>query len=349
MEEHGTDRLYSIGAISKMVNVSTDTLRYYDDINLLNPALTSKQTGYRYYTDSQITAILQILELKEYGFSLIKISEILRNGKQSQADIYKKRYIELLYEKQKLQVTIDKLEQKIQIKKEGINMEKSILLVDDANFMRMMCKDILEKEGYKIIGEACNGNEALEKYKSLSPDIVLLDIVMPETNGIEALRGIIELNKDVKVVMCSAMSTASMVLESLLAGAQNFITKPFQAKKLASAVSNALNVTQVFNHDALKKIFKLCADNTQILTQEEVDAIISSTLSDNASSSKSEEIINKIISNSKSENDIINDVINDVNNGKINTTLDKIIQGQEDIKKLLTQLIDKTNNTQSKH
>ena len=97
-------------------------------------------------------------------------------------------------------------------------MGKTILIVDDAAFMRMMIRDILTKNGYEVVGEAENGGRAIEKYKELLPDLVIMDITMPEVNGIEAVREIRKINPDSQVIMCSAMGQQAMVIESIQAG-----------------------------------------------------------------------------------------------------------------------------------
>ena len=115
-------------------------------------------------------------------------------------------------------------------------MAKRILVVDDAAFMRMMIKDILSKNGYEIAGEAENGLKAVEKYKELMPDLVLMDITMPEMNGIDAVKNIRAIDSGAKIVMCSAMGQQAMVIESIQAGAKDFIVKPFQADRILEAV-----------------------------------------------------------------------------------------------------------------
>lgn len=117
---------------------------------------------------------------------------------------------------------------------------KSILIVDDAVFMRMMLKDILAKNGYDVVAEAGNGNEALIKYKETKPDLVLMDITMPEVDGIHALRDIKAEDPEANVVMCSAMGQQAMVIEAIQSGARDFIVKPFQADKVLSAVKKVL-------------------------------------------------------------------------------------------------------------
>ena len=115
-------------------------------------------------------------------------------------------------------------------------MGKRILIVDDAAFMRMMIKDILTKNGYEIAGEAENGLKAIEKYKEVTPDLVLMDITMPEMDGIEAVKNIKAIDSNAKIVMCSAMGQQAMVIESIQAGARDFIVKPFQQERVLEAV-----------------------------------------------------------------------------------------------------------------
>ena len=111
-----------------------------------------------------------------------------------------------------------------------------ILIVDDAAFMRMMIKDILQKNGYEVIGEAANGLEAVELYKAHQPDLVTMDITMPEMDGIEAVKQIKGINPAAKVIMCSAMGQQSMVMDAIKAGANDFIVKPFQADRVLEAI-----------------------------------------------------------------------------------------------------------------
>ncbi|MBE5874853.1 MAG: response regulator [Lachnospiraceae bacterium] len=119
-------------------------------------------------------------------------------------------------------------------------MAKNILICDDAAFMRMMIKDILTKNGYNVAGEAENGLKAIEKYKEVSPDLVLMDITMPEMDGIQALKEIKKLDGSATVIMCSAMGQQAMVIESIQAGAKDFIVKPFQAERVIEAVKKVV-------------------------------------------------------------------------------------------------------------
>ena len=119
-------------------------------------------------------------------------------------------------------------------------MAKNILICDDAAFMRMMIKDILTKNGYNVAGEAENGAKAVEKYNELKPDLVLMDITMPEMDGIQALKKIKEADSSALVIMCSAMGQQAMVIESIQAGAKDFIVKPFQADRVIEAVKKVV-------------------------------------------------------------------------------------------------------------
>lgn len=125
------------------------------------------------------------------------------------------------------------------MKEENI-MSKGILIVDDAAFMRMMIKDVLTKNGFEVIGEAENGQKAVEKYKELDPELTIMDITMPEMDGIEAVKEIKNLDGNAKVIMCSAMGQQAMVIEAIQAGAKDFIVKPFQADRVIEAVKKVI-------------------------------------------------------------------------------------------------------------
>jgi two-component system chemotaxis response regulator CheY len=119
-------------------------------------------------------------------------------------------------------------------------MAKNILICDDAAFMRMMIKDILTKNGYNVVAEAENGAKAVEKYNETKPDLVLMDITMPEMDGIQALKKIIAGDPKALVIMCSAMGQQAMVIESIQSGAKDFIVKPFQADRVLEAVKKVI-------------------------------------------------------------------------------------------------------------
>ena len=119
-------------------------------------------------------------------------------------------------------------------------MSKTVLVVDDAAFMRMMVKDILSKNGYDVVGEAENGLKAVEKYQELTPDLTTMDITMPEMDGITAVKEIKKVDPNAKIIMCSAMGQQAMVIEAIQAGARDFIVKPFQPDRVLEAVRKAV-------------------------------------------------------------------------------------------------------------
>lgn len=119
-------------------------------------------------------------------------------------------------------------------------MANRILIVDDASFMRMMIKDVLTKNGLEVVGEAENGAKAIEKYKELQPDLTIMDITMPEVDGIQAVKEIKKIDPDAKIIMCSAMGQQPMVIEAIQAGANDFIVKPFQADRVIEAIEKVI-------------------------------------------------------------------------------------------------------------
>ena len=119
-------------------------------------------------------------------------------------------------------------------------MNYTVLVCDDAIFMRTMVSDILEKAGFEVLGQAESGVQAIEKYKQLKPDFVTMDIVMPEMGGIDAVREIRKLDPNAKILMCSAMGQQALVVEAIQAGAKDFVVKPFQPSRVLEAVQRVL-------------------------------------------------------------------------------------------------------------
>lgn len=111
-----------------------------------------------------------------------------------------------------------------------------ILITDDAAFMRMQLRNIFESLGHEIVGEAENGQVAIDLYKEIMPDLVTMDITMPEMNGVEAVKGIKSFDPNATIVMCSAMGQQQMVLEAIQAGAKDFIVKPFDQERIKQAI-----------------------------------------------------------------------------------------------------------------
>ena len=120
-------------------------------------------------------------------------------------------------------------------------MSKRVLIVDDAVVMRMMIKGILSKNGFEVVGEAQNGVEAVDKYKQLMPDLVTMDMVMPEMDGITAVKQIIADDPNAKIIMCTSMGQQALVVEAIQAGAKSFITKPFQPPKILETINKVLS------------------------------------------------------------------------------------------------------------
>ena len=119
-------------------------------------------------------------------------------------------------------------------------MKPRVLIVDDAVVVRLMIKDILEQNDYEVVGECCNGHEAIEKYKELRPDVMTLDIIMPEKDGIEALEEILNFDQKAKVVMLTAVDQREALLRAIKLGAVDYIVKPFEEERVLSAVQSAL-------------------------------------------------------------------------------------------------------------
>jgi two-component system chemotaxis response regulator CheY len=115
-----------------------------------------------------------------------------------------------------------------------------VLVVDDAAFMRMMIKDILRKGGYEVIGEAEDGSKAVDKFKELRPDLVTMDITMPDMDGITAVKEIRKIDPNAMIIMCSAMGQQAMVIDAIQAGAKDFVVKPFQPERVLEAVRKVL-------------------------------------------------------------------------------------------------------------
>jgi len=118
---------------------------------------------------------------------------------------------------------------------------KKVLIVDDAAFMRMMIKNIITKHGYEVAGEAENGKQAVALYSELKPDLVTMDITMPEMDGIESVKAIRSLDQNAKIIMISAMGQQAMVMDAIQAGAKDFIVKPFQQERVLQAIERVLN------------------------------------------------------------------------------------------------------------
>ena len=119
-------------------------------------------------------------------------------------------------------------------------MKGRVLLADDALFMREMIREIIEPDGFEVIGEATDGIEAIEQFRRLQPDIVTMDIVMPRLSGIDAVERIIQLDPSAKIIMCSALGQEALVMEALKAGAKDFVVKPFKPEDVLGTLQKVL-------------------------------------------------------------------------------------------------------------
>ncbi len=119
-------------------------------------------------------------------------------------------------------------------------MSHTVLVCDDAMFMRTLLSDILQRAGFTVVGEAGTGTLAVEQYKMLRPDLVIMDIVMPDMGGIDAVRAITTFDTDARVIMCSAMGQQALVVDAIQAGAKDFVVKPFQPSRVLEAVRRVL-------------------------------------------------------------------------------------------------------------
>jgi two-component system chemotaxis response regulator CheY len=117
----------------------------------------------------------------------------------------------------------------------------NVMIVDDTAFMRMVLKNILEESGLKVVAEATNGREAVKLFKQVKPDLVTMDITMPDMDGLQALREIRKTDADARVIICSAIGQQHKVIEAIHAGAKDFIVKPFLKDRILVAINKALN------------------------------------------------------------------------------------------------------------
>ena len=119
-----------------------------------------------------------------------------------------------------------------------------VLVADDASFMRQMIREIVEAEGHEVVGEASDGDEVVEEFKRLHPDVVTMDIVMPRRSGIDAVKGIMQLDPGACVVMCSALGQETLVHEAMEAGARDFIVKPFKPDVVIATIQKVLEKSE---------------------------------------------------------------------------------------------------------
>jgi two-component system chemotaxis response regulator CheY len=122
-------------------------------------------------------------------------------------------------------------------------MAVNILIVDDLAFIKIVLRDIIEKAGFRVVGEASNGEQAISMYQDTRPDVVLMDITMPGMDGLTALKKIREIDEAARVIICSALGQQQLIVQALQLGAKDFIVKPFQPQRVVSALKKALDIT----------------------------------------------------------------------------------------------------------
>ena len=335
------DELLSIGKLSKLAKISTDTIRYYDDIGLFKPAYISDESGYRYYAAGQVEDLARIRELKLFGFSL---NEIKNMSLGDMPETYEARYWTLLQEKGKLQNAIDKLSEKIKHQQEVFLMEKTVLLIDDSAFLRSICKEVLTKAGYDVVGEAADGLEGVEMYKKLQPDLVVLDIAMPEHDGKWALQRLIDYDAGANIIMLSALGQLRAVVDSLIWGARDFVVKPFQgdflvdaARKLFQGEKQSFNMVML-NH--LATATELSGE--RVLSQDVITKIV-----ETAKTEKGNPLPHELVEALRfgGEEEGVNGEGIRPANDETNALLHRLIEGQERMVSLLESLAGGANPT----
>ena len=239
------------------MKISSDTLRYYDEIQLLNPDYINPANNYRFYNEEQVKELLYIMELKDCGFNLEEIKQVLKLGDEGRIEkLFEKKKVDLVNRRRKIDASIERITNKLKIMKatEENDMSEKILIVDDAPFMRMMVRDILSKNGYNVtnIFDAADGIDAIGQFVAHRPALVLMDITMPNMDGLAAISEIKKIDANAKFVMLSAAKQPEHIADSLIAGAVDFIQKPFQADRLLEVVRKHLAEDTELNPDIIK-------------------------------------------------------------------------------------------------
>jgi len=122
-------------------------------------------------------------------------------------------------------------------------MAVNVLIVDDLTFIKIVLRDIIEKAGFRVVGEASNGEQAITMYQDTRPDVVLMDITMPGMDGLTALKKIREIDAAARVIICSALGQQQLIVQAIQLGAKDFIVKPFQPRRVIAALKKALDIT----------------------------------------------------------------------------------------------------------
>lgn len=289
-------KMKSIGEIAKIVQVSVSSLRYYDEIGLLKPIHIDEVSKYRYYSDEQVNQLLRILELKKYGFNLDAIRGLLyETSDENIVSAYKSKVKELNCDMKEINDAKKMLLNRIEnydIKDNHVS--KKILLVDDSSFLKEIIREFLTTNDFRVIGEASNGLEGIAKYKALNPDVVIMDIGMPQLDGISATKEIIQCFPDAKIIMCSAKSEVSNVILSIRNGAMDFIPKPFHQEHVINSIYKVLDSgfvskvdTNFFDEIQNDKEVKECLNSETKLSLQQISKLLDIIRSD-VSSKKSD-------------------------------------------------------------
>lgn len=274
--------MYTIGEISKIVKTSVDALRYYDEISLLKPIYVEESNRYRYYSKEQVSQLLLIIELKQYGFSLDAIRELLQTGayldKQRLKIALSARLQQLEIEKNAIEKVVASVHRRINAierDEKGMNVKK-ILIVDDVAFMRQILGEILGKHGYLVV-TAENGQQAVEKFSDEKPDVIIMDINMPVMDGITATRKIKETDKDAKILALSAKGFLPVIFGILEQGARDFVVKPFQEEAILDALKKIDDGNVTFNIQTFKAIIEEFGEdniNKEAMSQEMISKVL---------------------------------------------------------------------------
>ena len=121
-------------------------------------------------------------------------------------------------------------------------MAINVAIVDDLAFIKLVLRDLIEKAGFRVVGEASNGEEAIELFQDKRPDVVLLDITMPKMDGITALKKLLEIDPKANIIMCSALGQQRLIVEAIQLGAKDFIVKPFRPERVISSIKKTLDM-----------------------------------------------------------------------------------------------------------
>lgn len=121
-------------------------------------------------------------------------------------------------------------------------MAINVAIVDDLAFIKLVLRDLIEKAGFRVVGEASNGEEAIELFQDKRPDVLLLDITMPKMDGITALKKLLEIDPKANIIMCSALGQQQLIVEAIQLGAKDFIVKPFRPERVISSIKKTLDM-----------------------------------------------------------------------------------------------------------